>query len=186
MAILNEKNDFTKGTIHLMITDKCNRRCPDCCNNQYNISDIPVATSKDFIEAKHVYLTGGEPFAYGDPCLIAERLKMYYPNIEKIIVYTNALELYQYLNKNELFAIDGLTISIKNSLDAFVFNNYLSKDKRILSLNSNRLYVFEGFENVECPDSIEKMIRTWQKEFIAAPGGIFRRAGKWDFIDDRG
>ena len=85
MAILNEKNDFTKGTIHLMITDKCNRRCPDCCNNQYNISDIPVATSKDFIEAKHVYLTGGEPFAYGDPCLIAERLKMYYPNIEKII-----------------------------------------------------------------------------------------------------
>lgn len=186
MAVLNTKNDFTKETIHLMITNKCNRRCPDCCNNQYNISDIPIVTSQELAESKYVYLTGGEPFAYGDPCLIAERLKMYYPNIKEVIVYTNALELYQYLNKNNLFAIDGLTISIKNSLDAFVFNSYLSKDSRILSLDSNRLYVFEGFENIECPDSIEKMIRTWQREFIAAPDSIFRRVGKWDFIDDRG
>lgn len=185
MAVLNTKNDFTKETIHLMITNKCNRRCPDCCNNQYNISDIPIVTSQELAEAKNVYLTGGESFAYGDPCLIAERLKMYYPNIKKVIVYTNALELYQYLNKNRLFAIDGLTISIKNSLDAFVFNSYLSKDRRILSLDSNRLYVFEGFENIECPDSIEKMIRIWQTEFVAAPDSIFRRVGKWNFIDDR-
>ena len=162
MAILNTKNDFTKETIHLMITNKCNRRCPDCCNNQYNISDIPIVTSQELAEAKNVYF------------------------IKEVIVYTNALELYQYLNKNNLFAIDGLTISIKNSLDAFVFNSYLSKDSRILSLDSNRLYVFEGFENIECPDSIEKMIRTWQKEFVAAPDSIFRRVGKWDFIDDRG
>lgn len=185
MAVLNMKNDFTKETIHLMITSKCNRKCPDCCNNQYNINDIPVITPLELSEAKYIYLTGGEPFLYGDPCLIAERLKMYYPNIEKIIVYTNALELYQYLCNNELSSIDGLTISIKDSLDAFVFNNYLSKDKKILSLNSNRLYVFEGFEDIECPASIKKMVRKWQKEFVAAPDSIFRRAGKWDFIDDR-
>ena len=38
-AILNEKNEVTEKVIHIMITNKCNRNCPFCCNNQYNVND---------------------------------------------------------------------------------------------------------------------------------------------------
>ena len=40
MAKLNEKTEETKKIIHLMITEKCNRKCPDCCNNQYDLNSI--------------------------------------------------------------------------------------------------------------------------------------------------
>lgn len=55
MAILNKKNELTEQVIHLMITDKCNRNCPDCCNNQYKISDIPTITDEELTKAKRIY-----------------------------------------------------------------------------------------------------------------------------------
>lgn len=187
MAILNEKNDNTKEVIHLMITDKCNRKCPDCCNNQYNINDIPIITSEELSEAKRIYLTGGEPFAYSNPNEIARLLKTFFPNIEKIIVYTNALELFDYIIKEgtSLSDIDGLTISIKDSRDSFIFRNHLVNNKEILRLSNNRLYVFKGFEDIECPASFHKSVREWQKEFVAAPNSIFRRVASFGISERR-
>ena len=179
MAILNEKNDLTKQIIHLMITDKCDRKCRDCCNNQYSLSDIPIITNEELSEAKHIYLTGGEPFAYGDPNGIANILKTCFPNIEKIIVYTNAWELYEYLYRDgSLSYIDGLTISIKNQGDKIAFKN-LIKDSRVTNLKSNWVYVFDGFEDTECPESFHKAKREWQKNFVAAPNSIFRRVARF-------
>ena len=179
MAILNEKNDSTKQTIHLMITDKCDRKCRDCCNNQYSLSDIPIITNEELSEAKHIYLTGGEPFAYGDPSGIATMLKNTYSNIEKIIVYTNAFELDMYLNNNgKLDGIDGLTISIKTTSDAAAFKK-LIKNPEVVNLESNWVYVFDGFEDMECPEGFHKAKREWQKNFVAAPNSIFRRVARF-------
>lgn len=180
MAILNEKNDLTKQKIHLMITDKCDRKCRDCCNNQYSLSDIPIITNKELSEAKHIYLTGGEPFAYGDPSGIATMLKNVYSNIEKVIVYTNAFELYMYLNNNgKLDGIDGLTISIKTTSDAVTFKK-LIKNPDVVELESNWVYVFDGFEDIECPEGFYKTKREWQKNFVAAPNSIFRRVASFE------
>lgn len=175
-AFLNEKNEETKKVIHLMITDKCNRNCPDCCNKQYDVSKIPVVTSDELLDAEQIYLTGGEPFAFADPVEKAFQLRNLFPNIEKVIVYTNAYELAQYLeNDNPLVFIDGLTISIKDKRDKEAFENVISKSLKVLQLKSNRLYVFKGFEDVECPSEFEKFSREWQKDFVAAQGSIFRR-----------
>ena len=75
MAILNEKNDITEKIIHIMITSLCDRNCPYCCNNQYDLNDIPYATSEELSKANTVCLTGGEPFMYSNPCDSADRLK---------------------------------------------------------------------------------------------------------------
>ena len=180
MAILNEKNDYNKKVIHLMITDRCDRKCPDCCNNQYDLNEIPIITNEELSEARDVFLTGGEPFVYSNPCEVAGFLKRAYPNIQRVIVYTNAFELYHYLRDGgQIYNIDGLTISIKNNLDSFSFRQRLVNYKDILNLSSNWVYTFEGFEDIECPKEFKKSIRTWQKNFVASSDSIFRRAAHW-------
>ena len=115
MSILNERNDNTKGVIHLLVTSLCNRKCKYCCNTQYDLNDIPYVTDEELREAHTICITGGEPFAFSDPCAFAKYYKYKYPNIQKVFVYTNALELGDYLQTGrKLTYLDGLTISIKN------------------------------------------------------------------------
>lgn len=176
MAVLNDRNDETKGIIHIMITAKCDRNCLDCCNNQYDLEDIPVVTDEELREAHTIYLTGGEPFAYAHPTILARQIKRKYPNIKTVRVYTNAFELMNYLAQgNDLDDIDGLTISIKDNRDRWCFEKVLIKATMVLQLKSNWVYVFKGFEDIECPEGFTKVVREWQKDFVAAPDSIFRK-----------
>lgn len=177
-AILNEKNEVTEKVIHIMITNKCNRNCPFCCNSQYNVSDIPCIEEEELQRAETIFLTGGEPFAYADPCMTAATLKGMYPNIKKVGVYTNAYELYEYLflREKQLWGIDTLTISIKDNRDKEVFNKYLADFRPIVLRKSHRVYTFVGKEDVEQRSWFDIYERTWQKDFVAAPDSIFRRA----------
>jgi len=175
MAKLNKKTEETKKIIHLMITEKCNRKCPDCCNNQYDLNSIERVTPQELSEAEMIFLTGGEPFAFADPCKYAEDLKEEYPNIKKIFVYTNAFELGEYLKDNNLFAIDGLTISIKNNKDKDAFEKIILNNASVLFLDSNWLYTFPGFEDTITKNKFNKKMRYWQKDFVPAVDSIFRR-----------
>lgn len=71
MAQLNEKTDITKRNVHIMITNRCYRNCPFCCNKQYDVNEIPIVTNEELEEAENIFLTGGEPFAFADPCMTA-------------------------------------------------------------------------------------------------------------------
>ncbi len=176
MAKLNEKNERTEKIIHLMITEKCDRHCPLCCNNQYDMNTIEYVTDEELKNAETIFLTGGEPFAYADPCYFAQQLKEKYPNIKNIYVYTNALELYLYLEKDYIYGIDGITISIKNKMDYKVFEKSLQYDEQILRLKSNWIYTFPGFNDIEYPkEHFTKRDRVWQEDFVPDPNSIFRR-----------
>ena len=184
MAYLNEKNEITEKKIHLLVTIFCDRNCPDCCNNQYDMTTIPVVTEEELRNAEEIYLTGGEPFAYADPCRIAWRLKKDYLNIKKVFVYTNATELAFYIAKKQtLFTLssfndlDGLTVSIKDEKDRWYFD-YIVKIKEINELESNILYVFPNIPGCDHFDNLGNFIkkdRYWQKDFTPAPDSIFRR-----------
>lgn len=123
LAKLNDKTDKTKGVIHLMVTNLCDRNCPYCCNKQYDLNDIPYVTDEELREAHTVFITGGEPFKYSNPVEIANSLKYKYKNIEKIYVYTNATEFTDWAINNlkelKYSSIDGLNISIKNKDDFY-------------------------------------------------------------------
>lgn len=177
-AILNEKNEVTEKVIHIMITNKCNRNCPFCCNSQYDVNDIPYVTEDELRKAETIFLTGGEPFAYADPCMIASTLRDMYPNIKTIGVYTNAYELYEYLILREkpLWETDTLTISIKDNRDKLAFNKYLADFPSIVTRKHHRVYTFVGKEGIEQRSWFDIYERTWQKDFVAAPDSIFRRA----------
>ena len=163
-------------TAHIMVTSLCARNCPYCCNKQYDLNDVPYITNEELDQMKHIYITGGEPFSFSNPCAIAAVLQLRHANIESIVVYTNALELSMYLlSGGRINWIDGVTVSIKDEADEFAFTHNISRNPEILKLSSNRLYVFPGFEDVECPPQFTKMKREWQKNFVPAPNCIFRK-----------
>ena len=177
MAKLNDKNEQTKYKIHLMITTLCNRSCPDCCNFQYDIDNIPTVTEKELREAKVIYLTGGEPFAYGNPNAIARYLKGKYSNIQKVYAYSNAFELGYYLqNDGRVDALNGITISIKAPYDKQVFEDIIKDNLQLAQLESNWVYLFEPYQDMIIPErNFTVRNREWQKDFVPESHSIFRR-----------
>jgi molybdenum cofactor biosynthesis enzyme MoaA len=175
MAFLNSYNDNTKSIIHLMVTSLCDRNCKYCCNKQYDLNSIPYVTDEELREAHTLCLTGGEPFIYSNPCTIAAYYKKKYKNIKNVFVYTNAYELANWLNNFSLHDIDGLNISIKNKMDAKAFEFCLKNNPSIVSLGSNRLYVFDNLYPIEQMKSFEVFAREWQPDFNPATDSIFRR-----------
>lgn len=162
-------------TAHILVTSLCDRDCKYCCNKQYDLNSVPYITEDELSRMKHIYLTGGEPFTYSNPNAIARKLKLRYQNIEQVIVYSNAYELWEYLaNGGMTNFIDGVTISVKSEVDISSLD-CCTAYSRLINLPKNRLYVFPGYEDVDCPASIEKIPRVWQEEFVPAPNCIFRR-----------
>lgn len=181
MASLNEKTEITQKKIHLMVTSLCDRVCPYCCNNQYDLNTIPYVTHEELQNAEVIYITGGEPFIYSNPCNIAKKYKNLYKNIKKIIVYTNAAELGSYLmNNGKLSYIDGLTISIKSTLDVLIFNKYIIENPLVHSCSLNKdvfIYVFPQFKDKIMYNNKNFIFREreWQKDFKPNPNSIFRK-----------
>lgn len=175
--VLNERTEITEKVIHIMVTTLCNRNCKHCCNKQYDLNDIPQVTDDELKKAHTICITGGEPFLYTSPNNIAKYYKIHYPNIKNIYVYTNALELADYLSnpQNTLDYIDGVNVSIKVPYDKKCFEEIIYNNKQINKLKSNLLYVFDDL----IPNKIGNFTyidREWQEEFNPAPDSIFRRA----------
>lgn len=175
--MLNNYTSETMENIHLMVTSLCDRNCPYCCNKQYDLSTIPQVTDEEFSRAKRIFITGGEPFVFVQPMEIAKYLRVKYKNIEQMIVYTNAYELYCYLAKGQSLAhIDGLTVSLKDYRDKDYFEGILTYLKDYPKCKSNRLYYFSDFLIVGLnTGDFELIEREWQPEFIPALDSIFRR-----------
>lgn len=182
---LNPRTEKTKKVMHLMVTSLCDRDCKYCCNKQYYLNSIPYATDEELREVETLCLTGGEPFAYTKPNAIAYHYKHKYSNIMRVIVYTNAYELWSSLiiNRAPLGNIDGLNISIKNLGDYLVLDDII-RDKEVCSLPLNRIYVF-GDRLYEKTNSLlteydklgrfRVIRREWQEDFKPADDSIFRR-----------
>lgn len=174
MATLNSYTDKTKKVIHLLVTALCDRDCKYCCNKQYDMDSIPFVTDEELKEAEVLFLTGGDPFKYSNPCRIASDYKLAYPNIKRVYVYTNALEFYEYLLQGRrIYAIDGVNVSIKNNKD-FVSFSHLKDYQDVKNLAGNRLYVFNNLTPVSA-GNFDIVDREWQEDFKPADDSIFRR-----------
>lgn len=182
---LNPRTDKTKKVMHLMVTSLCDRDCKYCCNKQYDLNSIPYATDEELRGVETLCLTGGEPFAYTKPNAIAHYYRHKYPNIMRVIVYTNACELWLPLLVDEtpLVHIDGLNISIKNLGDYQVLDDII-QNSDVCSLSLNRIYVFGDRlyeKTIHLLTEYDKLghfrviRREWQEDFKPADDSIFRR-----------
>lgn len=185
---------MTGLTTHLVVTLLCDRKCPLCCNKQWDMINLPYITDEELKQTEMLCLTGGEPFTYSDPVAIAIYYRKKYPNIKYCTVYTNAKELWENRQKldhrlswghNDYFDIvDGLNISIKDERDITSLQNLLNSTLITDRLLMNRLYIFPNVwdktmevldKYPEEKEKFEIIRREWQENFIPAPNCIFRR-----------
>ena len=159
--------------LRLLITEKCNRSCPGCCNKEYDLSALPVET--DFTGYEMVSLTGGEPMLY--PTLIAHianRIRKQ-NSTAKIVLYTAHIENWHDV-EFVLGFIDGLTVTLHEQKDTMPFYvlNYLLEDK--LKSKSLRLNIFKG---ITVGGSLKgwdvKRDIEWIKDCPLPDGEVFKR-----------
>jgi organic radical activating enzyme len=137
--------------IRLIFTENCNRKCPGCCNKNYNFDDHPTWDINQARKSPMIMITGGEPMLY------ARQVKALIRKIQAqkynghIILYTALVLPYEGRAAQEVLKmIDGMTLTLHEQRDIFAFKTFNS----LLELNgpydkSLRLNVFEG---VTLPD----------------------------------
>lgn len=186
MEYFNGKTEDDKKIIHLYILNKCTHKCKLCCNKLYSVDEIPVVTVEELKNAETICLTGGEPFLLNCIDDFAGTIKLQYPNIKNIYIYTCGDSLLNWLKTDivtftGIYSIDGVNISPKNKYDAECVNTLFSDYFKpyLKDLKSNRVYIFPEIEEyintslIDLPNT--KVInRKWQENF-EPDSGIFRR-----------
>ena len=189
-----------KGAIHLMINRWCGNSCPFCCNKQYDLDTIPVATVEELKAAHTVMLTGGDPFYVTGIIDICSHLRHDYPNIKQLYIYTSGR--WMFLNEevmvhyDQLFTyVDGINFSPKNKCDYAAIKKMLTKrdfaPEFFIHVRSNRIILMPNdfMTREEQEKFIESLhlkglafygakfeveYREWQEKF-QPNGGVWRR-----------
>jgi len=128
--------------LRLIITEDCNRSCPGCCNNDFNIQALPLCTS--FENYDTIMLTGGEPMLYQNRIqYLIEIIRKQNPTC-KIIMYTAKTKRQSDL-AGILTLLDGITITLHEQYDVEpfkVFDELIDCSK--FKQKSLRLNVFKN------------------------------------------
>ena len=188
------------GAIHLMINRWCGNSCPLCCNKQYDLDTVPVATVEELKAAHTVMLTGGDPFHVTGIIDICSHLRHDYPNIKQLYIYTSGS--WMLLNEEVmvhyyqlLTYVDGINFSPKGEWDYAAIKKMLTNrdfaPEFSTRTRSNRIILMPNDfmtreEQEKFIDSLhlkglafygakfEVEYREWQEEF-KPNGGVWRR-----------
>lgn len=189
-----------RGIIHLMINRFCAKSCPLCCNKQYDLDTVPVATVEELKAAHTVLLTGGEPFALENIASFPSRLRYDYPNIKHVYIYTSGNLMFF----NKVFCrypkqfygnVDGINFSPKTKADYEAIKTMLTNGNFAIDffifVRSNRIILMPNdfMTRKEQEEYIESLpleglafygakfeveYREWQEDF-KPNGGVWRR-----------
>lgn len=189
-----------KGSIHLMINRWCENSCPLCCNKQYDLDTVPVATVEELKAAHTVLLTGGDPFSVTGIPEICSHLRHDYPNIKQLYIYTSGRWMSANMDINffpeRIYPyVDGINFSPKGKWDYDAIKRMLTniyfavefffhvRSNRII-LTPNNFMTREEQEKYIDSLPLEGLVfngakfeveyREWQEEF-KPNGGVWRR-----------
>ncbi len=137
-------------TLRLLLFDKCNRRCPKCCNKTFDTKNLPIV--KSYKGYEEIILTGGEPMLYPGYVLNTILSIRNQNPTAKIIMYTAKTDD-PFMLSIVLAKLDGITITIHddNDVDSFLQFN---AGTRIVN-KSLRLNIFK------CIDFETRFLNNW-------------------------
>jgi hypothetical protein len=162
--------------LRLLVTKKCNRTCPGCCNKDWDLDNLPICDSFDGY--KEVILTGGEPMLNPNNLiyLIKEIRK---ESQAPIYLYTAKVDNIQRA-LSILFFIDGITVTIHEETDwdsVAEFNRLLPtncrKSLRLNVFKECNLPSYDEFYKWKVKDSIE-----WIENCPLPTDEVFMKLGK--------
>ncbi|MBQ6958163.1 MAG: hypothetical protein IJP77_06360 [Bacteroidales bacterium] len=164
--------------LRLLVTGLCPNRCPLCCNNRFNLEDIPVV--EDIGKYDEINITGGEPLLFYDKLYELIRtirfMDAFLTGKRTIIyLYTSMIP-----NRKILEQINGLcyTPHSKRDVDEFLLHleGYASDGFAHLSLRLNLFPEVEMFIPSDVDLSRWKVKRMeWIKDCPVPEGEDFRR-----------
>ena len=184
-----------KGAIHLMINRTCTNSCPVCCNKQYDLDTVPVATVEELKAAHTVMLTGGDPFAVYDIGSFCSRLRRDYSNIKRLYIYTSGSQMIFNEDVHRYLNVDGINFSPKSKYDYAAIKKMLTNSDFAVNvffhIRNNRIILMPNdFMTREQQEEYIKSLpleglafygakfeveyREWQEEF-KPNGGVWRR-----------
>lgn len=148
--------------LRLLITEKCNRDCPGCCNKDWDLKTLFTLEPDDNTNWDLIMITGGEPMLLsknGKLNYALAKLRKKYP-LTEIILYTAwSYNPIQFVDQLELF--DGVTLTLHEQSDVPAFIELQKEMKKRGSVCmdyefSKRLNVFSGI-NIDGVD-----METWK------------------------
>lgn len=145
-------------TLRLLVTKNCNRTCPGCCNNDWDLDSLPVIT--DYENYDVICLTGGEPLRYNTILGLVSLIKLIKsinPNC-LLVVYTANVRFIQTI----LQYADGVTLTLHDQSDLINLNSEKPFiDRPIFADKSFRLNIFEEVLLIEKNDVYPPLIGHW-------------------------
>ncbi len=160
--------------LRLLLTDKCDRSCPGCCNNDWDLDSLPYAkTYKGYSE---ILITGGEPLLFPGlfrraVCDIRDETRA------TIYLYTAKTDDSQ-LFLNALSMINGACVTLHCAEDVESFERMWSNiHDWVAHVFSLRLNVFKGLslEGVDTEGWKVKKDMEWIKDCPLPEGEEFLR-----------
>lgn len=138
-AVEEEKKMTSKNKLRLFLWPECGKSCDGCCNNDWDIDNLPMADHYNYSE---ILLTGGEPLLFpGTLVRIINKLRT--TTHAALYVYT-ALPGWELLHVLRL--VDGITVTLHDQTDVPVFKKFSSLIVDSDRKKSLRLNVFEGVD----------------------------------------
>lgn len=129
---------YTK--LRLLLFSDCNRRCLGCCNQDWDLSTLPVCGS--FAGYDEIMLTGGEPMLRPQFVLdVVTRIRQEYTG--RLWVYTAKVDNIT-KTQDVLRKVDGLCVTLHEQSDVPAWARFASSCRD--SSKSLRLNVFAGVD----------------------------------------
>ena len=161
---------MNKTTLRLLLWEDCNRKCPGCCNKDWDLTKLPVCW--DFSPYKEILLTGGEPMLY--PAWVAEIIRHIRSQTNASIYMYTAETCYAEDLVSILYLLDGITVTLHSQWDVQPFL-YFAAIVKNMENKSRRVNVFEGV-NLTIPEDWEaKTDVRWIKNCPLPDNEVFMR-----------
>ena len=160
----------TVKKLRLLLWEECNRTCPYCVNQQWDLSALPKC--RDFNGFDEVMLTGGEPMLHPERVLDVIRY-IRKTVLAKIYVYT--ANVYDPLMALQvLAAADGITVTLHEPCDVSPFQLFAQATETFD--RSKRVVVGPDVFLPSIPVGwLEKRIEKFVLDCPLPQGEIFRR-----------
>lgn len=148
--------------LRLLVTNKCYRNCPMCCNKNFDINSIRGLD--DLTQYNEVSITGGEPMLVNNNILI-EFVKLLHTMGKKVYLYT-AVATVDTIDLGIYSFLDGITLTLHDNEDVEKF--ILANQRCLERKNSLRKLslVLKYFKGIQLPDVDLSMWKVRETEWI--------------------
>lgn len=135
--------------LRLLLFEECNRSCDGCCNNDWNLNELPV--DHNYNDYEIIMLTGGEPLL--NPSLVVKTTQDIKRKSQAQVFLYTAMAHNVSTFANILKHVDGITLTLHERKDKKTFERLcrflLPQDVKGKSM---RLNVFKGINVKNVPE----------------------------------